>query len=140
VLPDICGKIEYKDKTSRDRYVDWFNKYLYVKYNNRGYNNKVNFLVAENCYALRCSLLHEGITDIDKQKAKQGKLNKIHFHTNAFDKGHCNLDCDSIEGLQLNVTIFCRDVIEGVNNWLDDIKNDKKKVKEIGLLMKIKEK
>jgi hypothetical protein len=136
-LPDICGKIEYPNKTPKDRYIDWFNKYLYEKYNQRGYNNSIDFLVAENCYALRCSLLHEGETEILTQKSRKGDLNRIFFHTNKYDTGHCNLNPDGIEGLFLNINRFCYDVIEAVENWLKDIENDSIKCNKIHNMIKI---
>ena len=139
ILPDICGEIEYGNANSKERYIKWFNEYLYKYYNNRGYNNQVNFLLAENCYALRCSLLHQGITNIENQRSKQGSLSKIYFHTNNYYLGHCNLDCDSIEGLQLNVERFCFDVIKAVRTWLEAISQDDMKNNKIYLLMSIRD-
>lgn len=51
-LPDVCGKAEYPDSKTKKRYTDWFNKYV----PDAG-------IPAENVYALRCSLLHEGSID-----------------------------------------------------------------------------
>ena len=138
-LPDICGEIDYSNHTSKDRYIKWFNKYLHNYYNQKGYKSQVDFLVAENCYALRCSLLHEGISYIGDQKAQQGSLRKIHFHTSDYDKGHCNLNCDNIEGLQLNVERFCDDVIEATRAWLNDISRDKNKSEKVRSLTIIHE-
>jgi len=69
-MPDICGKIEYH-KTSgmddRDKYISWFNKWVYKyfeipKSNNFDWN-KYDELVKFNgdvCYKLRCAFLHSG--------------------------------------------------------------------------------
>ena len=137
-LPDICGEIDCPGAPSNKRYVEWFRKYLHKYYNERGYNNQVDFLVAENCYALRCSLLHQGTASIEGQKARQGSLRSIHFHTDAYDHGHCNLNCDNIEGLQLNVERFCHDVIEATRTWLQDISQDEIKSERIRSLMSIR--
>ena len=48
-LPDVCGKAEFPDKKTGDRYKSWFTKYV----TNGG-------ISADDVYALRCSLLHEG--------------------------------------------------------------------------------
>ena len=138
-LPDICGEIDFVNHTSQKRYVKWFNKYLHTYYNQKGYKGQVDFLVAENCYALRCSLLHEGISSIGDQRAQKGSLRKIYFHTSTYDQGHCNLNCDNIEGLQLNVERFCGDVIEATKTWLNDISQDKKKRDKIQSLITIRE-
>lgn len=50
-LPDVCGKVEFPDKKTGDRYKSWFTKYVT--------NGNIS---AEDVYALRCSLLHEGNT------------------------------------------------------------------------------
>src|SRR4030066_211862 len=68
ILPDICGKLENTSKSSSERYPEWFDKYLGKKYN--------GFLSGNNCYALRCSFLHEGSGNIEKQRAKE---NLDHF-------------------------------------------------------------
>ncbi len=51
-LPDICGKFEDKGKSSSKRYSEWFDKYLGEEYD--------GYLSGNDCYALRCSFLHEG--------------------------------------------------------------------------------
>lgn len=138
VLPDICGKIEFPKQNSSDRYIGWFNRYLFKKYNQRGYNNGIDFLVANNCYALRCSLLHEGCDILNNQRSKKGCLRQIQFHTNRYDEGHCNLDCDGKIGvLSLNVTKFCLDVISAVKLWLKDIKNDDIKINQVREIINI---
>lgn len=49
-LPDVCGKAEFpKEKKTGFRYKSWFTKYV----TNGG-------ISADDVYALRCSLLHEG--------------------------------------------------------------------------------
>jgi len=137
-LPDICGEIETGKLGSRERYLAWFNRYLYGYYNRKGYKNQVDFLIAENCYALRCSLLHQGIASISGQQSRKGSLRTIHFHTDAYDHGHCNLNCDNIEGLQLNIERFCHDVTGAVRAWLKDICQDEVKGHKVHLLMSIR--
>ena len=65
-IPDIAGKIEYPMIMGKKRYIDWFDKYVAHKYT---VQNKV-FLSGRDCYALRCSFLHQGISDISHQDIK----------------------------------------------------------------------
>ena len=61
IIPDICGKFEDNDKSSSQRYPEWFEKYLGKKYD--------GYLSGSDCYALRCSFLHEGLNKITQQRA-----------------------------------------------------------------------
>jgi hypothetical protein len=86
VLPDICAKLEGSKRCSTERYPEWFDKYLGKKYEGH--------LSGHDCYALRCSYLHEGHGTIeerdasDKQRAKD-VLDRFEFlasgaHNNIF--------------------------------------------------------
>ncbi|MBN2771358.1 MAG: hypothetical protein JXR90_11740 [Spirochaetes bacterium] len=70
-IPDICGKLEEK-KISSSRYIEWIDKYMDSKY--------CGMLSGNDCYALRCSILHEGSDDISTQK-KKDILDKFYFTT-----------------------------------------------------------
>lgn len=123
ILPDICGKIEDKNQSSTERYPVWFDKYLGEKYN--------GFLSGHDCYALRCSFLHEGHSNIDERGAsekqkEQDILNRFMFLSRG---AHCNRlnNChfgdsryDGKQVLQLSVYDFCQDFIEATRKWLND--------------------
>jgi len=117
ILPDICAKLEGSTERSTERYPKWFNKYLGKKYN--------GFLSGNDCYALRCSLLHEGSSNIERQQAKD-ILDRFVFVANG---PHCNMfsNCrfgdpkyDGKAFLQLSVYDFCRDMIGATEEWLND--------------------
>jgi len=125
-LPDIAGKIEYPIATSGQRYANWFDKYVGHNYKAQIGSDKTEhtFLSGNDCYALRCSYLHEGITDITTQRARE-ILDDFIFV--APSKGlviHCN---QMNNKLQLQVDIFCNHIIEGLTKWLADISGDKTK-------------
>lgn len=109
-LPDICSALEY-GKTSGEKYANWFEQNL---------SQYKGFLSGNNCYALRCALLHFGKDDISDQK-KQEVLEHYVFLTKG---AHCNLfkDCvfngEKKSFLQLNVQIFCKDICKAVKDWL----------------------
>jgi hypothetical protein len=104
ILPDICGKFKDSNKSFSERYPEWFDKYLGERYN--------GYLSGKDCYALRCSFLHEGSDGISQQRARK-VLDYFVFIPNG---AHCNKlsNChfgdpkyDGKEILQLSVSKFC---------------------------------
>lgn len=115
-MPDICGKIESPNQSSPKRYAFWFDKYVGDKY--IGYlgpqKEKHIFLSGNDCYALRCSLLHEGHDDISKQRAKEA-LEKFHFIEPQPNKFIHNNQYGNV--LQLQIDVFCNDISNAVKKW-----------------------
>lgn len=137
-LPDICSKLECPESTrTQGRYVTWFNRYLSDKYIHEvgADHQKHIFLTGEDCYALRCSYLHEGVDEIGHQQC-QKVLDKFAFlaekmsHNNYFDN-------DGKPVLQLNVEIFCKEICSAVKKWMDDVSTDKEIQKRISKMLKI---
>ena len=120
VLPDICGKLEEPQATSSDRYPRWFDTFVgsrYVRPVGPARQAHV-FLCGQDCYALRCSFLHEGTEEIGHQHARQ-VLDRFRFvvppegsvvHLNQKDGA-----------LQVQVDIFCRDICLGVERWTQTV-------------------
>ncbi len=118
-LPDICANVCFPDMGSQRRYVNWFKQYMQPKYTSHiGPEREEHiFLRGEDCYALRCALLHEGTHDITEQRAREVLEN---FQFVVPPDGwtvHCNQNNNS---LQLQVDEFCRDICAAVNQWLAD--------------------
>jgi hypothetical protein len=119
-IPDICGWIEDPNATSKARYISWFERYLQNKYIRQAtaLMPEHTFLTGSDCYALRCAFLHEGRENITEQRAQQ-VLESFKFIVPPSGwTVHMNQENNS---LQLQVDIFCRDVIEGVTHFLSDI-------------------
>jgi hypothetical protein len=123
-LPDICGKLETPNNSVGDRYRAWVKKYLEPKYTLKigPEKQKHIFLSAEDCYALRCSYLHEGTDDITEQKAR--KILESFLFIEPPNKGSIHLN-QSNQKLQLQVDIFCNDIIAGVKQWIIDTQDIK---------------
>ena len=106
MLPNICAKLENPeiDKIHKEKYVKWFNRWVYRKYYSHPNNKEIRKSKVKNpnlfkikidgdlCYALRCSILHSGddkikIAEIwkkdDKEKVKRIKPNKIELCLNS---------------------------------------------------------
>ena len=136
-IPDICGALEYPNKSSKVRYIDWYDKYLLSKYSsNIGADHTPHtFLSGLDCYAFRCSLLHEGKADIESSRIRT-VLERIHFNEPSANGGsmHCN-QMNNV--LQLEVDVFCKDIIGATRQWLLDVKNNGNIQAQMASLLKI---
>lgn len=122
-LPDVCGRLENPDQASKARYVSWFKVWIQPKYTRRVGAARCEhvFLHGEDCYALRCSYLHEGGGNIEEQRAKKA-LENFHFITPLRGMHvHCNQLNNT---LQLQVDVFCLEIADAVDAWMESIKND----------------
>jgi hypothetical protein len=118
------------------RYADWFDKYVGHRYKSKigAHQEEHTFLTGNDCYALRCSYLHEGKSNIIDQRARE-VLEDFEFIVPP--KGsvlHCN---QSNNNLQLQVDLFCTDILEGVRHWIEDIRTNPVKQSALNNLLKI---
>jgi len=129
-LPDICGWLENPGQPSTKRYVDWCRRYLQPKYTSHiGAEREEHiFLTAEDTYALRCALLHEGVDDITRQRVQSVLMHFRFVEPPDSGRIHCNSWNDVI--LQLQVDIFCKDIVEGVERWTQDVLESSATIKE----------
>lgn len=88
ILPDICGKAEYPDKKSSERYKQWYQDNIGQyeqapedKENNTGFP----YLSADVVYQLRCSVLHQGNPNVEKVKTGIDKFTLFIDNKNTFD-------------------------------------------------------
>lgn len=118
-LPDICANVCFPNEGSRRRYARWYNQYMLPKYTRRVGADRAEhvFLQGEDCYALRCALLHEGTHNISEQRAQQAIEN---FNFVVPPQG-CEVHMNQMNNaLQLQVDVFCRDICSSVHQWLAD--------------------
>lgn len=140
-LPDIAGKIEYpSQRSSRFRYCEWFENFILDYYTSEigPKKKKTTFLSGRDCYALRCTYLHEGNSEITGQSARE-TLNDFQFvapQENSLIVIHNNRINDK---LQLQVDIFCNDIINGINNWVKTNSDDIKKLERLNSFLTIYE-
>jgi hypothetical protein len=112
-LPDMAGFVEDPSAASGTRYSEWFDSYVGDRYKSSWHT----FLSGSDCYALRCSLLHEGRDETAHQRARDA-LDRFQFLAPMGWNIHCN---QAGTKLQLQVDIFCRDICHGVRSWLMSI-------------------
>lgn len=119
-LPDICSSMSSKDgEATKPRYIAWFDKYVAHRYTVQG----TGTLTGEDCYRLRCSMLHQG--SAQKPEARYRRyafLPGRGLHNIAI--GHLVLNGVDMGGLiQLSIPQFCQDIIRGAIAWLSEVEN-----------------
>jgi hypothetical protein len=114
-IPDICGGIEYPDeKKVAKRYQDWFDQCCYMLQ---------SYLTAADCYAIRCSYLHQGIDEFGGSSASAARLTHIDFTVGKAAGGWSLSFLPSEQGLRakgavrIPVEDFCRDMTTSANTW-----------------------
>ncbi|ENW05768.1 hypothetical protein [Acinetobacter beijerinckii] len=139
-LPDICAYVNSSNnKTSSKKYCKWFDKYLGKYYSEifidefKNENTAVVNLIAQECYATRCSLLHQGTHHIRHQRilddAEHATVSSVHFMSLGYGAYLRNGDI-----LFLDVDFFCENMINAVETWMRDISSDRHKMKKIAAM------
>ncbi|MEK7624585.1 MAG: hypothetical protein AAB404_02620 [Patescibacteria group bacterium] len=106
-IPDLCGAISSENgKASKEKYKAWFDNYVAPKYN--------SFLSGEDCYFFRCSLLHQGSSQHSKSDYKRVLFVEPSTTTSVFHNNIAN------GALNIDVGIFCNDLISGAKKWLSE--------------------
>lgn len=113
-LPDVCSSLEAVDgATNGKRFAKWFDSYLKPTYTMTVLGHTHVFMAGDDCYVLRCSVLHQGLTDVGHQRAK-GVLDKFYFTTLPQHR----IQIGSV--LHLNVEKFCEEMVAAVRSWIGD--------------------
>jgi hypothetical protein len=118
-LPDICADLEDPGTRgqSEARYVKWWKTYLSKNAGSLTTPGKspTGSLSGKDCYALRCSFLHQGLSDIAHQRARDVVSRFLFVAPTGKVIAHFNKVNDA---LQLQVDIFCEDICKGVEEWV----------------------
>ena len=73
------------------------------------------FFNGEDCYRFRCSFLHQGSSQRSDARYSRILFVEPTATTNIY---HCNILNDA---LNIDVRIFCLDIVEGAKEWLDEV-------------------
>ena len=78
-LPDICGKAEYPDLRTSQRYKKWYDENVGIteKPPKHDGDPEMPYLSGDVVYSLRCSLLHEGNPDLQKQNVQPVPIDRF---------------------------------------------------------------
>ncbi|SDR64178.1 hypothetical protein SAMN05519103_09490 [Rhizobiales bacterium GAS113] len=124
-LPDICGSLEDPGPNkSHVRYVRWFKKWAEPEFTSVGHV----YVSAEDCYQIRCSLVHSGTAEIERRR--RTALDRFEF----FDDT-CGAHLTWVEGitvngvlqpnfLQLKARNFSDTIYDATDNWDASTKAD----------------
>ncbi|MGH2656903.1 MAG: hypothetical protein ACRDIZ_09465 [Actinomycetota bacterium] len=103
-IPDVCGGMEAEDgQATKARYIEWFDRHMGQLY--------AGTLSGEDCYLLRCAMLHQG--SLRHPKATYERV--IFLEPGTGPILHMNVVMDA---LNIDASIFCRDMIEAGREWL----------------------
>jgi len=132
-IPDICSKLENPELYTNKRYPDWFDKYKDDNYKSH--------LTGRDCYALRCSYLHEGSHIIEGQTIRE-IISKFSFspegiHLCSFKNIYVGSKDDGKNICHLSVKNFCEDMIRFATKWLTVIESNKDIQNRINEMLKI---
>jgi hypothetical protein len=107
-IPDICSAMSSENGwATDDKYIAWFDQYVGPKY-----SGGLTSFTGNDCYAFRCSLLHQGSTQHPKGRYKRiifvepGATGSI-LHRNIIN-----------DAMNLDLPIFCKDILDGADAWL----------------------
>lgn len=109
-LPDICTALESpKGETSKKQYMKWYDENVAAKYPN---------LTANDCYSLRCGVVHQGRCGHPNMQYARVLFTvpndqKSGFHNNILN-GALNLDA----------MIFCKDMMNRVRHWFSRVQTN----------------
>lgn len=114
-LPDICGKAEYPELKTSERYKKWYQEYIgqYEQCPEDKENNiKFPYLSADVVYQLRCSLLHQGNPNVEKEKTDVDEFTLAVESKNTFgiyaDSASLDAHCDACKKTYtVNVRRLC---------------------------------
>jgi len=108
-VPDICGALESENgRAAPTKFTAWFDQWVAPKYAFHGGTT----LTGHVCYAYRCAVLHQGRSThpnlpysrvLFLEPGGHGMV----MHNNVFNNA-----------LNLDVQIFCADIVAGCRAWL----------------------
>lgn len=131
MIPDICTSLEDPGPgKSQARYIRWCKAWVEAKFTSPARPNRPAkvFVSAEDCFQLRCSLVHSGRSDIEPKK--QNILQRFEF----FDDS-CGSHLNWVEGtvlngvpqpnyLQLKVDKFSLTMFDAADEWDASVTGD----------------
>ncbi|SEL51057.1 hypothetical protein SAMN02910353_02778 [Ruminococcus sp. YRD2003] len=130
-IPDICGQVEFPNESKvGKRYKDWYNKYCCTEYNGPQSPNVVTTLpklpdfTAENCYKLRCAVLHSGNIEINAINFNEFKLTKDGETCSAVETVTSNGKSKTTSYVYLNTTRFCNIICDVAEKYYNKHKSD----------------
>jgi hypothetical protein len=128
-IPDICGSLEDPGTgKSQARYKRWFDKWAVSKFTTEVQGKQEVFMTAEDCFQLRCSLIHSGSAEIEQGKGSW--LDRFVFvgkefgHVHLFRFNNVVLNGVKMNLLQLQADLFSESMYCAAEEWDKAVAND----------------
>jgi len=121
-LPDICASLESEDgKTCGPKYKAWFDKWVAPKIGG-GFSGT-------QCWGYRCGVLHQGMAS----NRNLGYERIVFVEPRNYGRiPHMNI----VNGaLNVDVGVFCQNIVDGVREWMNEAKNTENFKRNIPNLM-----
>jgi hypothetical protein len=115
-LPDICRSLERPRIGAGEIghwYKDWVSRYVEGKYIDAKFE-ECKFYAAD-FWLYRCSCLHSGLDAESKKRMMKFNFTPPHAAGIVIHKNYVR------DRLQLQVDVFCLDMVEAVRSWLKDM-------------------
>lgn len=113
-IPDVCAALalppEAREDKNKSRYITWYNANVLPK---------INILSGEDCYSLRCGVLHSGRSGNKNRSydkllfVQNSQADQISFSNGVIDDKHYNLV------IGLDISYFLESMISAAEEWLE---------------------
>ena len=136
-LPDICGKSAYPSLKVGARYAKWCDTYVYptkgrIDREEESVDCGITDICGQIIYSLRCSLLHQGSSDIDGEKCAVEDFelriqpkNEFDIYVDNFGAIWSNDDFEHRERhMRLHIRNICRDICNAAELYYQSHKDD----------------
>ena len=136
-LPDICGKSAYPELKVGARYAKWCDTYVYptrtdIDQSAGNVDCGITNMNGQIVYSLRCSLLHQGSSDIDGKKCEVEDFELLIQPRNEFDIYVDNIGAiwanDDFEHrerhISLHIRNICRDLCNAAELYYQNHKDE----------------
>lgn len=140
-VPDIAGTVDSPGAGSQTRYVTWIDAWFSPRFRDYVDHGIDGFAF----YALRCKLLHEGLSDPSKATAARKSVAASHKRLIAFNVqagGSLHLitktDASGDTWTILDAENFCSDIISAARNWVTTRKSDLAAMQRINNLVDVR--
>ena len=123
-IPDVCGKVEYPHLSTSKRYKCWFDNYAkqYFTYRTTKLPEETNieyvWLSADECYALRCAVLHAG-----DYKATGIDFTQIHIHAHKKEGDNYSHIIRDSRLADWDVILLCENLCKAAKEYYDSADN-----------------
>jgi hypothetical protein len=139
-IPDIAGAIDSPGARSQPRYAKWIEDWflpMFPVYSNHAIDGLA-------IYALRCKLLHEGLTNPSEAPAAKhsaaSKKRLIAFNTGQDIVMHLltSEDAAGDSWTVLHADIFCSEIVATARSWLQARENDLSAMQALNTLVDVR--